>query len=119
MKLDHIVIAVSELAPSVAFYSELLTQLGFDKRRDHVFVNAEGISFDIRQADDPAHRYTRAAPGLNHVGFTAPDRDAIVRVQTAMDNAGYEVPAIQAFDDGIALFLIDPDGMRVEISTYE
>ena len=32
-----------------------------------------------------------------------------------MKDAGYEVPDIQSFGEGIALFLKDPDGMRIEL----
>jgi hypothetical protein len=35
--------------------------------------------------------------------------------QLAMAEAGFEVPEIQEFPDGSALFLKDADGMRIEI----
>jgi lactoylglutathione lyase len=115
MKLDHIVLLASDLPRSVGFYETLLPMLGFRKTADHVFGNAEEIYFDIRQAENPDHSYQRYAPGLNHIGFTAPDRDAISKVQDVMKNAGYEVPDVQNFGEGIALFLKDPDGMRIEL----
>jgi hypothetical protein len=33
-------------------------------------------------------------------------------------DAGFEVPAIQEFPDGSALFLKDADGMRIEVGMY-
>lgn len=119
MKLDHIVILVSDLEKSLAFYNELLTMIGFNKARDHAYGNTDGVHIDIRQAKDLDHEYRRYAPGLNHIGFTALDRDAIVDIQKSMNSAGYEAPPIQSFDDGVALFLKDPDGMRIEVSVYE
>jgi hypothetical protein len=32
-----------------------------------------------------------------------------------MKTAGYEVPDVQKFGEDIALFLKDPDGMRIEL----
>jgi hypothetical protein len=32
-----------------------------------------------------------------------------------MRDAGYEVPEVQNFGEGVAVFLKDPDGMRIEI----
>ena len=115
MKLDHIVLLVSDLPKSVEFYEKLLPMLGFRKTADHVFGNAEDIYFDIRQAENPDHSYQRYAPGLNHIGFTAPDRHTIAKVQDVMKDAGYEVPDVQHFGESIALFLKDPDGMRIEL----
>jgi lactoylglutathione lyase len=119
MKLDHIVLLVSDLQESVGFYETLLPMVGFRKTADHVFGNAEEIYLDIRQAENPEHSYQRYAPGLNHIGFTAPDRDAISQVQDVMKNAGYDVPDVQTFGESIALFLKDPDGMRIELGTNE
>jgi lactoylglutathione lyase len=119
MKLDHIVLLVSDLPKSVGFYEKLLPFLGFRKTADHVFGNAEEVYFDIRQAKNPDHSYRRYAPGLNHIGFTAPNRNAIAQVQEAMKDAGYEVPDVQSFGEGVALFLKDPDGMRIELGVHE
>jgi catechol 2,3-dioxygenase-like lactoylglutathione lyase family enzyme len=118
MKLDHIVLLVSDLPASVAYYGTLLPLLGFRKTADHVFGNSDEVYFDIRQAENVEHAYERYAPGLNHIGLTAPSRDAITQVQDNMKNAGYEVPDIQVFGKDIALFLKDPDGMRIELSVY-
>jgi len=119
VKLDHIVLLASDLPESVGFYENLLPMLGFRKTADHVFGNAEEIYFDLRQAENLDQSYQRYAPGLNHIGFTAPSRDAISEVQDVMKNAGYEVPAVQNFGEGVALFLKDPDGMRIEIGVPE
>ncbi len=118
MKLDHIVLLVSEIEICIQFYDLLLPLIGFEKKRDHVFGNLEGIFLDIKQAGEPAHRYHRHAPGLNHIGFTAKSRTEIERVSRTMADAGFEVPEIQEFEDGSALFLRDMDGMRVEVSCY-
>ena len=112
------VIMVSNLEQSLQFYTTLLPLIGFNKDRDHVFGNSDGIYIDIKQAREPEHSYRRYAPGLNHLGFVAADVDAIVEIQSIMAAAGFEVPEIQNIDSANALFLKDPDGMRLEITAY-
>lgn len=118
MKLDHIVILLSDLESSLPFYETLLPLIGFSKTRDHVFGNKDEIYLDLKQATKPDYRYERYAPGLNHIGFTADDRDTLIVLQQAMAVAGFEVPDIQEFPDGSALFLKDRDGMRIEVASY-
>lgn len=118
MKLDHIVLFLSDLERCMPFYDRLLPMLGFEKTRDHVFANAEAIHFDLRQATEPERGYHRYAPGLNHLAFTADSLEQIVETAEAMAEAGFDVPEIQQFPDGRALFLRDVDGMRIELGTY-
>ena len=118
MKLDHIVLLVSDMETCIGFYDVLLPLIGFQKSKDHVYGNKDGLFLDLRQAQKPSHGYERYAPGLNHLGFTAPNRGKIVELGKAMAEASFEVPEIQEFQDGSALFLRDRDGMRVEISCY-
>jgi lactoylglutathione lyase len=116
MKLDHIVILLSNLDANLPFYETLLPLIGFSKGRDHVFGNEDGLYLDFRQSAKPEHGYERYAPGLNHLGFSASDRHVVEAVQQAMASAGFEVPEIQEFPSGSALFLKDADGMRIEVA---
>jgi lactoylglutathione lyase len=118
MKLDHIVLLASDLEQSLHFYNTLLGLLGFDKDQDHVYGNEDGIFFDIKQASDPEHAYRRYAPGLNHIGFTAANVDVVLDIKNKMSKAGFDTPDIQHIDTATALFLKDPDGMRIEITAY-
>lgn len=116
MKLDHIVVLLGDLSKGLPFYEALLPLVGFSKVRDYVFVNAEKLYLDIRQAPDLSHEYRRHAPGLNHLGFAAQNLGAIVDVQRKMRMAGFDVAEIQSFGEGRALFLKDLDGMRIEVA---
>ncbi len=118
MKPDHIVILVADLHVSLAFYAALLPMIGFSKSSDHVYGNADDIYIDIRPAEELDHPYRRYAPGLNHIGFTAPSLESVGQIRTSMANLGFEVPDIQSFGNDIALFMKDPDGMRIEIAAY-
>lgn len=118
MKLDHIVILLADLKANLGFYEALLPLLGFSKERNHVFGNADGLYLDFKQAGKPEHAYQRHAPGLNHLGFTATNATAVAAVRSAMETAGFEVPEIQNFPDGDALFMKDAEGMRIEVASY-
>ena len=117
MQLDHIVILVRSLERSLPWYSTLLGALGFEKSRDHVWWNGS-VAIDLKEAEPGTPDYERYAPGLNHLGFRAPDRAAFDGVREAMSLAGLDVPEPQDFGDEIATFFKDPDGMRIEVG-YE
>ena len=118
MKLDHIVLLVGSLERSLPHYEALLPAIGFEKSRDHVWGNADGVYFDFKEATEPGDRYRRYGIGLNHLGFTAPSKEAVEAVAEAMRKRGFEVPALQRLGDCWALFMKDPDGMRFEITCY-
>ena len=40
-------------------------------------------------------------------------------IEDALREAGYPVPERQTFGNDVALFLKDPDGMRIEIAVYD
>ena len=119
MKLDHIVLLVGSLERSLPYYEALLPLIGFAKSRDHVWGNGDGIYLDLKEATEPGEGYRRYGVGLNHIGFTAPDKAAVGAVGEAMASAGFEVPSMQRLGGCWALFMKDPDGIRFEISAYD
>ncbi len=119
MKLDHLVILVRSFEDSLEWYSTMLGLIGFTKASDHVWGNEDGTYIDLREAKRATPGYERYAPGLNHLGFTAPDMKALDAVRQGMVNAGFEVPEIQRFETETATFFRDPEGMRVEVTVYD
>ena len=118
MKLDHLVILVRDLNTSLPWYEVLLGLLGFAKTRDHVWGNEDGTYIDLKQAEADTSDYGRYAPGLNHLGFTAPTMAELHHVRDGMAAAGLEVPELQHLGNITATFFKDPDGMRLEVSHY-
>ena len=119
MNFDHVVLAASDLEASLPWYETVMTALGFSRSRDHVWVNAAGQALELRQASDPDDGYRRHGVGMNHIAFTAPTLAAIEAVAEQVRAAGFEVAEIQSFDKDRALFLKDPDGMRIELTAYD
>lgn len=102
----------------MCFYDRLMPLLGFSKQRDHVFSNEQAIFLDFRAAREASHAYRRHAPGLNHLGLVVSSRADLEALQAKLAAADFEVPRLQGFDDGEALFIKDPEGMRIEVGYY-
>ena len=116
--VDHATILVSSLDLSLPYYRALLPLLGFTETEDGIWSNAAGFALQFGEAQAGSRPYDRYGPGLNHLGFAVPTRDAVLAVGTAMSAAGFDVPPIQAFGRSSALFMKDPDGLRFEITHH-
>jgi glyoxylase I family protein len=126
--IDHIYIAVSEMARSEAFYDRLLLQtLGFRKNRfalngePHVQYYNRLFGYVLRPARR-ASAHDSYAPGLHHFCLRV---DSVAEVQAAarlLQAAG--IAASEAHhhpdyaSDYWATFFEDPDGLRLEITNY-
>ena len=118
LALDHLTILSRSPEAAADFYGLVLPQLGFSKVRKGIWRNAAGLHFQFRAAGEGTSDYERYGPGLNHFGFTAPSPAFVENVHRAVAAAGYEA-RLQRFPNGtIALFMPDPDGLRVEVSWY-
>ena len=118
MKLDHIVLLLGDLEASLPYYEALLPLLGFARTRNHVWGNEDDLYLDLKQSTEPGEGYRRFGVGLNHLGFTAPDRPSLDAIAAKMREAGFEVPDFQTFGSAVALFMKDRDGIRFEITFY-
>ena len=111
--LDHVALAVSDLAASERFYRTVLATLGVEpSHADAELVEWEDFDIGATDAEHPVSR------GL-HVGFRAPDRAHVDAFWQAGVDAGHP-------DDGApgprtvygptyyGGFLLDPDGNSVE-----
>ena len=116
--LDHIVLYAADSAASGRFYETLLGALGFDKRRDHVFARG-GLFIDIRRATEEGEPYQRGRRGVDHIGFKATSVEEVHGLRQRLLDAGLEPGRLIEFDSGdVALFVPDPDGVRIELTCY-
>lgn len=116
LKLDHITLLWRDVEACARYYEALLPLLGFRKLREHIWTDGDGFFFQFRAARAETPGYQRHGPGLNHLGFAAPSRQAVQAIRARMAGAGFEVPEIQDLGGVTALFMKDPDGVRFEIS---
>ena len=118
LPIDHLTINARSFDQASAFYALLLPELGFEQTKQGIWRNGAGLYVQLREARPDTRDYERYGPGLNHVGFRAPNRAFVEELATRLTEAGLVV-RLQSFADGtVAAFIPDPDGLRVEVSWY-
>ena len=122
--LDHLYVAVSDLARSERFYDDVMRLLGFRKgtvpiageRHLHYFNPA--TQYTIRQART-AVAHDPYAPGLHHVCFRVATRADVDAAAAGLGGLGVAATAPRLYpeyaSDYYATFFEDPDGIRLEV----
>jgi catechol 2,3-dioxygenase-like lactoylglutathione lyase family enzyme len=125
--IDHIYIAVSDLQRSEAFYDRVFPNLGFRKNTfpiggdAHVQYFNRHFGYVLRPAktSQPHDAY---APGLHHFCLRVDSAEDVHAAAQVLRGAGVAVsePTLypQYAPDYVAIFLTDPDGLRLEITNY-
>ncbi len=126
--IDHIYIAVSDLARSTAFYDRvMLDVLGFRKNTftlggdPHVQYYNRHFGYVLRPARSPrsADPYS---PGLHHFCFRVNSIADVQTVATRLRTGGIDASEARLHpeyaDDYWATFFTDPDGVRLEVTNY-
>ena len=140
--LTHIDFSVGSPERSIPFYAALLEGLGFRRwdvsdpqwqgphpsRATWSIRYPGGASFgiEVRPADEGKRdrRYDRYEPGPHHLAFHAASREVVDRVHAAMVGAGatiLDAPRDYGGEPGYgdcyyALFVEDPDGVKLEVA---
>ncbi len=125
--IDHIYLAVRDLEVSRSWYDKVMRILGFRSGRfqiggdPHASYYNRHFGFVLRPARSQA-AHDSYASGLHHFCLRvdrAEDVDALAR---SLSEAGIDVtaPALypQYAPDYYAIFLDDPDGIRLEVTNY-
>jgi catechol 2,3-dioxygenase-like lactoylglutathione lyase family enzyme len=123
--IDHFGINCSDLAASAAFYDRVLGTLGYRRVLDVEVAIGYGVDspdfWISRQPDDggPASGPNREV----HIGFQAPDADAVRAFFAAATELGAEVlhePRLwpEYHDAYYGAFVRDPDGNNVEAVSH-
>jgi lactoylglutathione lyase len=116
LSIDHVTIAASNLAASLVYYAALLGLLGFTRQSETIWRDENGVFVQMVEAHAGTRPYERYGPGVNHLGFAAPDVAFVERLRDAMRARGFDAPEVQRLGGATALFMKDPDGLRFEVS---
>jgi catechol 2,3-dioxygenase-like lactoylglutathione lyase family enzyme len=116
--LDHVGLVVSDVARSVRWYQEVLGLRGAHQEAWGDFpavleANGSGVALFPHEGHDPLP----AQDPIGHFGFRTSRRG----LEAARAELGGRGIAFRESDHGIAwsIYLPDPDGYQVEITTYE
>lgn len=122
--VDHIYVAVRDLARSEAFYDGVMRLLGFKKGTSpiagdrHVHYFNPATQYTIRPAKSAA-AHDPYRPGLHHLCFRVETPAEVDDAAAALAALGIDAtpPALypEYADDYYATFFTDPDGIRLEI----
>lgn len=123
--LDHIYIAVSDLARSAAFYDNVMQLLGFRKGttpvggEPHVHYYNRVLQYTLRVARNPAPPHDSLVPGLHHLCFQVADTNAVDATALGLNSRGITVSQPRLYpeyaSDYYAIYFNDPDTIELEI----
>lgn len=125
--IDHIYITVSDLIRSEDFYDKLMGVLGFRKNRfqlggeQHVHYYNRHFGYVLRPAR--AHQsHNPYAPGLHHFCLRVNSEAEVSEAANKLKEKNILTSEPRCYPeyapDYFAIFLSDPDGLRLEITNY-
>jgi catechol 2,3-dioxygenase-like lactoylglutathione lyase family enzyme len=135
--IHHVDLAVADVERSLAFYLDLLGPLGWGESvRYPTYRGTEEVVYlrdgggppggnasmlGIRPADGGAHHYYEV--GIEHLAFEVEHRDEVDEAYARCQSSGAKIhhpPEEDRDEPGYyALFVFDPDGMRVEVFHWD
>lgn len=126
--IDHIYVAVSDLARSEVFYDRVMVEaLGFRKNKfaidgdQHVQYFNRHFGYVLRPARVQS-KHDSYAPGLHHFCLRVESVADVVAVAKRLRGAGIEAAEAKLYaeyaPDYWATFFKDPDGVRLEVTNY-
>jgi catechol 2,3-dioxygenase-like lactoylglutathione lyase family enzyme len=123
--VDHVYLAVSDLARARGFYTAVLGALGFVHADEpiggepHAHYWNRALQLSIRPAHATDARHDPYAPGLHHLCFQVRDRAAVDAAHEKLRGLGFAASAPRLYPeynpDYYTTFFTDPDGIRLEI----
>jgi glyoxylase I family protein len=126
--IHHVDLAVKDVEASLAFYLDLLGPLGWaEEVRYPSYRGTEEVIYledretgdmlGLRPADGGAHRYYEV--GVEHLAFRVDSREEVdaAHKRCLARSAEVHFPPEEDRDveDYYALFVFDPDGIRIEV----
>src|SRR5215510_9740168 len=119
--LNHVILTVSNIERSRAFYGDLL---GFSIRviegdpDKSFFFTCGGVQFFIYPSRQPVSndRFSEFRIGLDHLSFTAPSKEALQELADKLIAAGVDTKGVEQFAPTGNWYVAfrDPDNIQLE-----
>jgi catechol 2,3-dioxygenase-like lactoylglutathione lyase family enzyme len=118
--LNHVILTVSDLPKSRAFYGDLL---GFEIKDiplefgSMAFFMVGSVSvWLLTHAQTPAgDRFSEFRVGLDHLAFTAPSKEALHELADKLIKAGVNTKGVETFHNNwLYVSFRDPDNIQLE-----
>lgn len=119
-RLDHVSLNVSDRERSIAWYRDALgLELMNESRADDwpAFMGAFGACIGLFQAQVGAPERESEQVGFRHVAFMV-GREDLARAQAHFEQSGVEF-RFEDHGSSQSVYVRDPDGHTVEVTTYE
>ena len=120
--IDHVALAVRDVARSVAWYQQVLEleRVHEDVWGDFpamVGIGTTSLALFPIQDHDPKPPPSKDTVAMRHVAFRA-SRSCFEAAQARLKRLGIEFE-FQDHDIAHSIYFLDPDGHEIEITTYE
>ena len=119
--LNHVILTVSDVARSSAFYGDLLgfdvTIFGDDPARGLYFAAGRVLFFLYPSRQPvPEDRFSEFRVGLDHLAFTAPSMEALHDLANRLISAGVDTNGVEQFAPTGNYYVAfrDPDNIQLE-----
>jgi len=114
--LNHIILTISDVARSRAFYRDLL---GFNVEdfEDGLYFVVGGIAFFLFPSSRPVphDRFSEFRIGLDHLAFTATSESELHELANKLIAAGVDTKGVETFRTGNRYVAFrDPDNVQLE-----
>ena len=118
--INHVILTVTDLERSTQFYHEVL---GFDVqpippehgKLAYFQVGAASIWLIQHDQTPPNDRFSEFRVGLDHLAFTAPDKDALHALAATLIAAGVDTKGVELFHGKWHYVAFrDPDNIQLE-----
>lgn len=114
--LDHIILTISDVAKSRAFYGDLL---GFNliDIEDGFFFVSGGVALFLFPSSHPLpnDRFNEFRIGLDHLSFAAPNEDALHLLADQLRESSIETQGVEQYHTGNKYVAFrDPDNIQLE-----
>lgn len=114
-RMEHVHLSARDIDKTVDFYRRAF---GFEVRHDGtgpygrtVHVGTDQFYIALSEGGDP----DRGTGNFSHVGFVTPDLEAF---RSRMEREGIPIAESAARKEGDSLYVIDPDGVEIEVIAY-